>query len=176
MHIRVATRLDGGVVREVHQCAFSEDERDVVSELAVRLLFEETTPATFSLVAECDDAVVGHAAFSPVRIAIDENVRGYILAPLAVKPAYQGRGVGSQLIESGKEQLLQLGAQLLFVYGDPAFYSKFGFHHDAADRYTPPYTLKYPYGWQACVLGECNMPKAPRAIACVASLSDPKLW
>lgn len=176
MRIRVATSRDQDAVREVHQCAFGEDEREIVSELAVWLLSEETTPTTISLVAECDGAVVGHAAFSPVTMATNENAQGYILAPLAVKPDFQGQGVGSQLVESGRQKLEHLGVHILFVYGDPAFYSRFGFQADAADRYIPPYKLQYPFGWQACIVNECNISETPCEITCVTSLSDPKLW
>ena len=176
MRILVATSREQDVVREVHQCAFRKDEREIVSELAVRLLSEETAPPTISLVAECDGVVVGHAAFSPVTIASNENTQGYILAPLAVKPDYQGRGVGSQLIENGKDKLVRSGVHILFVYGDPAFYSRFGFRADAADRYIPPYRLRYPFGWQAYLVNESSVLETPHEITCVTSLCDPKLW
>ena len=85
--------------------AFSEDERRIVSTLAVNLLSEETSPETITLVAEIDGAVVGHIAFSPVTVDNNEKWTGYILAPLGVKPEYQKRGIGLKLIESGIECL-----------------------------------------------------------------------
>ena len=89
MHVRIATELDRDDVHSVHWSAFAEDEREIVSKLAVDLLSEETTPQTISLVAETDGVVVGHVAFSPVTIASNENVHGYILAPLGVRPDYK---------------------------------------------------------------------------------------
>ena len=176
MSIRIATSLDRDDVRDVHLCAFPEDEREIVSELAINLLSERTTPQTISLVAESDGTIVGHIAFSPVTVDNDENMQGYILAPLGVKPAYQKHRIGSKLIESGMQQLLKMGVNILFVYGDPEYYSKFGFRADIADRYTPPYPLQYHFGWQAIVLNECNHAKSPVSIACVTSLCDPDLW
>ena len=176
MCIRIATSLDHDDVRCVHLCAFPEDEREIVSKLAINLLFERTTPETLSLVAETGGAVVGHVAFSPVTIGNHENLQGYILAPLGVKPDYQKRRIGSKLIESGMQRLSKTGVNILFVYGDPEYYSKFGFSADVADRYTPPYRLQYPFGWQAVVLNECDIAKSSVRIACVTSLCDPQLW
>ena len=176
MHIRIATSLDLDDIREVHLCAFPDGEREIVSKLAVNLLFEETNPQTISLVAETRGAVVGHVVFSPVTIDNNEDLQGYILAPLGVKPDYQKRHIGSKLIESGMQQLLKMGVSILFVYGDPEYYSRFGFRADTADRYIPPYKLQYSHGWQAITLNECKNVKSPVKIACVTSLNDPELW
>ena len=176
MHIRIATSLDRDDVRDVHLAAFAEGEREIVSKLAINLLSEETTPQTISLVAETEGAVVGHVAFSPVTIGTNENCQGYILAPLGVKPDYQKRRIGSKLIESGMQQLSRMGVDILFVYGDPSYYSRFGFSTDAAVQYTPPYRLQYPFGWQGIALKERSTERSPIKITCVTSLCDPELW
>jgi len=176
MHIRIATNLDRDDVHSVHWSAFAEGERGIVSKLAVDLLSEETTPQTISLVAETEGAVVGHVAFSPVTIGSNKNFQGYILAPLGVNPEYQKRRIGSKLIESGMQQLSRMGVGILFVYGDPKYYSRFGFSVDAAERYIPPYELQYPFGWQGIALNECSTGKSPVKITCVTSLCDPALW
>ncbi len=176
MHIRAATNLDRDDIHSVHWSAFAEGEREVVSKIAVNLLSEEATPQTISLVAESEEIVVGHVAFSPVTIDDDRNFLGYILAPLGVKPDYQKRGIGSKLVESGMQQLSRMGVDIIFVYGDPEYYSKFGFIVDAAERYIPPYKLQYPFGWQGIALNKCSAGKSSANIVCVASLSDPALW
>jgi len=176
MHTRTATNLDRDDVHSVHWAAFAEDEREAVSKLAVNLLAEDTTPQTISLVAESAGIVVGHVAFSPVSLDNGGNFRGYILAPVGVKPDYQKRGIGSKLIESGMQQLSRRGVDIIFVYGDPEYYSKFGFGVDAAELYIPPYKLQYPFGWQGIVLNKCSARKSSANIVCVTSLSDPTLW
>ena len=176
MHIRVATSLDREDIHSVHWSAFGEDEREIVSKLAVNLLSEDTTPRTFSLVAETDGIVVGHVAFSPVTIEVSKNFQGYIMAPLGVKPDHQKRRIGSELIESGMQRLSRMGVDILFVYGDPEYYSKFGFSAEAAERYIPPYELQYPFGWQGIPLNEFRTGDSPVKMACVASLCDPALW
>ena len=176
MNIRIATIQDHDEVQRIHLSAFPEGESEIVSKLAVDLLSEKTTPRTISLVAETESAVVGHVAFSPVKFHNYENLRGYILAPLAVKPDYQGRRVGSNLVENGMQQLSAMGVDVVFVYGDPKYYGRFGFSADAARRYKAPYKLQHPFGWQAIELNECEIEESPVAISCVASLCDPKLW
>ena len=176
MRIRIATSLDRDDVRGVHLCAFPEGEREIVSKLAVNLLSEETTPQTISLVAETAGTVVGHVAFSPVTIDNNESLQGYILAPLGVKPDYQKRQIGSKLIENGVQQLLKTGVDILFVYGDPKYYSRFGFSADAAGRHPPPYQLQYPFGWQAIALNDGTIAKPSVKMTCVTSLCDPELW
>ncbi len=175
MRIRVAASSDSEAVRQVHLRAFSEGEKREVAALAVNLLSEETTPKTIALVAEADGAVVGHVAFSPVTIN-NQRQTGYILTPLGVKPDYQKRQIGSKLVESGLERLSKMGIAVVFVYGDPKYYGRFGFASDVASRYSPPYELKYPFGWQAIALSEDVLTAETAEISCVASLSDPALW
>lgn len=176
VHIRVASSLDRDSILGVHWSAFAETERELVSRLAVDLLSEKATPPVISLVAESEGIVVGHVAFSPVTFENNENIQGYILAPLGVKPDYQKLGVGSKLTESGMDRLSSLGVNIVFVYGDPEYYSKFGFSVDAARRYLPPYDLEYPFGWQSITLNEFRISESSIKIACVASLCDPALW
>ena len=176
MQIRSATSLDRNDIRSIHLSAFGEGEREVVSKLAVDLLSENTTPQIISLVAEIEGAVVGHVAWSPVTTDRNENWLGYILAPVGVKPNYQNQRIGSKLIDSGVQQLLKMGVNIVFVYGDPKYYSRFGFRADLAVRYTPPYTLQYPFGWQAIILNESNISQSSIKITCVQPLCDPQLW
>lgn len=176
MHIRIATSLDRDAVHDVHLAAFAKGEREVVSRLAINLLSDETTPRTISLVAETEGAVAGHVAFSPVTIGNNENCQGYILAPLGVKPDYQKRRTGSKLIENGMQLLSSMAVDILFVYGDPGYYSRFGFSADAAVRYIPPYRLQYPFGWQGIALKERCIDRSPVKITCITSLCDPELW
>ncbi len=176
MRIRTAIDTDLDGIREIHLCAFPEDERQIVSKLAIDLLVEYTTPQTISLVAETGNTVVGHVAFSPVKLDCNKNLQGYILAPLAVMPDYQKQRIGSNLIESGIKALLNTGINILFVYGDPGYYGKFGFNAANAENFIPQYKLQYPLGWQAIILNEFPVERAPCNIVCAASLGDPKLW
>lgn len=176
MKIREATKTDEATIRGVCLSAFPESEREQVAELAVALLSDKSAPPTLSLVAEIDDEVVGHVAFSPVTSAGDGRFLGYILSPLGVRPQNQKQGIGTQLITSGIQQLSQTDAEVVLVYGDPAYYGRFGFRTDVANCCLPPYELEYPFGWQGIALGDQNILSSTIPITCVPCLSDPALW
>jgi putative acetyltransferase len=176
MNIRIATTHDRDNIRRLYLSAFPETEREIVAKLAIDRLFETSALPTIALIAEIDGSVVGHVAFSPVGIDSNENCKAYILAPLAVKPAYQNQGIGSALIEYGIQRLSAMWVNVVFVYGDPKYYGRFGFNTDAARDFKTPYKLQYPFGWQAVVIRECVIKNAPVAIHCVRSLCDPILW
>ena len=176
MYVRSATPNDLEAVQSVHRAAFPESERELVAKLAVDLLLENTDPPTISLVGEDNDAVIAHTAFSPVTLVKQDNLQGYILAPVGVAPEHQKCGVGSQLIEHGIEQLSEKGTDIVFVYGDPKYYRRFGFSTDAAERFLPPYELEFPFGWQAMEFKEMDTGELPVQIVCIGPLSDPELW
>lgn len=54
------------------------------------------------------------------------TVCGLHLAPLAVKPEFQGQGIGSELLRFALRQKA-IRDKAIFVLGDPDFYTKFGF-------------------------------------------------
>jgi putative acetyltransferase len=78
--------------------------------------------------------IVGHVAFSPVEI---DGRQGswFGLAPLAVLPDWQRRGVGAALVKAGLEDLERIDAAGCVVLGKPAYYGRFGFAHDPALGY-----------------------------------------
>ena len=81
-----------------------------------------------SLVAESDGRIVGHIFFSPVTIANDgREVRGMGLAPMALEPGLQRRGIGSRLVEAGLETLRRQACPFVIVLGHPEYYPRFGF-------------------------------------------------
>lgn len=176
MKIRTTTQDDADAVRKVYELAFPESERDLVSRLAGELLSAAASSPILSLVAEVDGHVVGHIAFSPVTSRDTREPIGYLLAPLAVCPDHQRRGIGSRLVAEGVKQVAAMGAGVLLVYGDPKYYGRFGFTVDQGKRYTPPYPLQYAYGWQAMSLGEGDSGRPDVAIDCVAAFGHPELW
>jgi len=90
---------------------------------------------SLSLVAEVDGCVVGQAAFSPATPAVDEG-RWFALGPVAVLPEFQGRGLGSRLVLEGLHTLEGEGADGCILVGDPAYYSRLGFHLASANAPT----------------------------------------
>ncbi|MCB1800571.1 MAG: N-acetyltransferase [Gammaproteobacteria bacterium] len=176
IRVRIATKHDRNAIRRIHSLAFPQQESALIADLADRLLDEESDPASVTLVAVIGDEIVGHVAFSPVYASADSRWLGYILAPLAVAPTHHGHGIGSQLVRTGIERLAEQGTRLFLVYGDPAYYGRFGFRAEAASGLLPPYDLEYPSGWLALPLERAAIGKQPVQLTCVAPLQDPALW
>lgn len=176
MQIRSATPHDGAAIRSVYESAFPEAESAAVAKLALDLLSEATIPPTISLVAEVEGVIVGHVCFSPVTRHGSTDFIGYILAPLAVRPEQQKRGIGSSLIKSGIERVLEHDPEVILVYGDPAYYGRFGFRVEVAAGCLPPYPLKFPFGWQGMALRNREPDSGGTRIACAPPLCDASLW
>ncbi|MEM8559029.1 MAG: N-acetyltransferase [Bacteroidota bacterium] len=174
--LRRATLHDDAGIRELHLATLPEAEREVFAALSANLLAEATVPKTLTWVAETDGEIIGHVAFSPVTIGDGEPGRGYILSPLAVHPGAQRQRLGTRLVETGLAYLAERGVAVVFVYGDPDYYSRFGFEATLAEGYAAPYPLAYPFGWQARALAGSDALPSTGALTCVASLSDPALW
>ncbi|MDP2356173.1 MAG: N-acetyltransferase [Beijerinckiaceae bacterium] len=86
-----------------------------------------------SLVAEYDSEIVGHIAFVRVEALIDgKAVKAVELTPLAVAPSRQGRGIGSVLVGAGLEAARTAGFDAVFVAGDSAYFTRFGFSSQIA--------------------------------------------
>ena len=175
MQIRRAKLDDAEQINNVHLQAFEKSEAELVAKLAVDLLSENSDPETLSLIAIEDDLIIGHIAFSPIYLANTKDFAATILAPLAVLQGYQKNKVGSSLIKFGLKLISNSGEPLVLVYGDPNYYSKFGFNSELAKPFIPPYQLAYPEGWLALNLNDGALPVGGK-ISCVGSLNYPNLW
>ena len=80
-------------------------------------------------VAVHDGKVVGNIMYTRAKIVLDRSGEREVLCfgPLAVDPAFQGQGVGGALIERTKTLSRELGYKAILIFGDPAYYSRFGF-------------------------------------------------
>ena len=121
--IRSETPKDVDSIRYVNEQAFGQiEEAAIVDKLRNR------NALTISLVATKDNEVVGHIAFSPVMIESQfSSSEAVALAPMAVLPAYQHKGIGSQLVRAGLEECRRLGHDIVVVLGHPDYYPRFGF-------------------------------------------------
>ena len=83
---------------------------------------------SLSLVAEIEGDVVGHILFSRIYIETESgDVPALALAPMAVLPNHQNRGIGSQLVRTGLDISRQAGHAIVVVLGHPDYYPRFGF-------------------------------------------------
>ena len=78
----------------------------------------------FEWVCIHSNMVIGHIAFTHAYDG--SEICGLHLAPLAVKPDFQGQGIGSELLRFALRQD-EIQSSTIFVLGDPGFYTRFGF-------------------------------------------------
>ena len=121
--IRAEIAADIPAVHRVNTQAFGRPgEADLVDALRA------AARPYVSLVAASDGEVVGHIFFSPVTLEAEGSACGILgLAPMAVVPEYQRRGIGSQLVRAGLEECRRIGYDVVVVLGHPEYYPRFGF-------------------------------------------------
>ena len=117
--VRPETAADRAGIRATVGAAF---ETDAEARLVDAL--REHGDAMISLVAVRDDAVLGHVLLSVARVG---GVPVLALAPVAVTPEYQRRGIGRALIDAALERARAMGFGAVVVLGHPSYYPRFGF-------------------------------------------------
>jgi putative acetyltransferase len=133
--IRPETGQDQEAIWSVNQAAFEGDaEANLVDALRDGGFF------VVSLVAEVDGEIVGHVLFSRMAIVTSFGTMDALsLAPMAVLPRHQRRGIGTRLVETGLEACREAGHRIVIVLGHPEFYPRFGFSAELARRLESPF-------------------------------------
>lgn len=154
--IRQERKEDYDKVYEVVKAAFAcadhtnHDEQNLV----VRLRNSTAFVPDLSLVAEAEGEIVGHILFT--RAVIRQGAREHetlALAPLAVAPDYQGKGIGGLLIEAGHRVARELGFKSALLVGHPTYYPRFGYR--PAEKFGIVTDLELPADvFMACELME----------------------
>jgi putative acetyltransferase len=121
--VRAETAADVPAVYRVNELAFGRpEEANLVDALRA------SARPFISLVAVSGEQVVGHIFFSPVTLEAETAACVILgLAPLAVLPEYQRRGIGAQLVRVGLKECQRRGCDVVVVLGHPAYYPRFGF-------------------------------------------------
>lgn len=160
--IRKEQSGDLEAIREVNRLAFGQDAE---GRLVDRLRADNLLVA--SLVAVEDNRIVGHILFSELPIDTgSKTIRAAALAPMAVIPSHQRRGIGSSLIREGLEDCRSCGAAAVVVLGHLNYYPRFGFSPEKAkclrSQYSGPHfmVLELVPGVLKGVLGTVTYPPA----------------
>ena len=126
IQIRQERQEDHPQIRDLVRDAFAlarhsdGDEHNLIEKLR---LSPEYIPE-LSLVAVFGDIVLGYIMFSKISVGQSDAVA---LAPLAVRPDRQRKGIGKLLVAAGHEQARRMGYSCSVVLGDPLYYSGFGY-------------------------------------------------
>ncbi len=135
IHYRLEMPTDRAAIRAVLRDAFDQDaEGQLVDAL------RDQGYARLALVATEIDELVGYILFSHTTIqTADASLDALALAPLAVTPSRQGRGIGSALVREGLSRCTEQGHRIVLVVGHPAYYPRFGFSAELALPLASPY-------------------------------------
>jgi putative acetyltransferase len=160
VRIRPERRADLAELLSLHRIAFG-DHGEKVAGLVSDLRRRVSAAAGLSLVAQHGgwDAgeLVGHVMFTPAVLdAPRQLVTVEVLSPLAVLPQWQRRGVGGALVRHGIEILAARSVPLVFLEGDPGYYSRLGFVSGGRLGYRRPSLRIPPAAFQAMRLPACQ--------------------
>lgn len=136
--IRKETTEDVNEVDHVVKKAFENAEHSDHDEhhLVNRLRKSSKFIPELSLVAEYNGNVVGHILFTEIKVGDDTLIA---LAPLAVLPEMQNKGIGKLLIMEGHKIASQLDYKGSVVLGHETYYPKFGY------KKASQYSIKVPF-------------------------------
>ncbi len=134
--IREREPADDEAIRRLNGAAFGGPiEGRIIEEL------REARLAVIELVAVEADEIVGHILFSALKVTFGEELMPTLaLAPMAVLPGRQRRGIGSELIHHGLALARQREWWAVIVLGHPAYYPRFGFSAALAKPLAAPYS------------------------------------
>ncbi|MGL4308541.1 GNAT family N-acetyltransferase [Cetobacterium sp. SF1] len=110
------------IVKKAFENVDNSDHKE--HELVKALYKSENFIQDLSLTAKYKGKTVGYILFTKAYVGENEYL---VLAPLAVLPRYQKKGVGKNLVTQGQELAKKKGFKGVFVLGDPKYYSKFGY-------------------------------------------------
>lgn len=177
IQIRETKAEDFNDIMEVERLGFGYDKE---ARLVAELLTDKSAEPIVSLLAFYDNEAIGHILFTKAYFDGQEHQpMMHILAPLAVKPEYQQKGVGGQLIKAGLEKLRERGSTLVFVLGHKDYYPKFGFIPQATRLgYPAPYPIPDEYAdyWMVQPISQKSFNIGKGKIKCCDVLNRPEHW
>ena len=175
MNIRETYDSDFNDVLFVERAAFGQNDE---AELVSKLLKDISAKPVLSLLAFKGDRPVGHILFTRVNLTNSENTTSAILAPLAVVPDAQRQGIGGKLIEGGLELLSRSGVELVFVLGDPKYYTRHGFQPAGCLGFEATYPIpeEHTDAWMVRELSPGVIGSASGKVICADTLNKPEYW
>ncbi len=113
-------------------------------------------------IAEKEGQIVGQIAYSRGVIKYKQGAEKEVISfgPVSVLPAFQKQGTGSALITHSIKMAQSMGYPAIFIYGDPRYYSRFGFR--CAEKYeVKTADDKFAVALQVLELKQCALNNTP---------------
>lgn len=145
--IRKEGKKDFAEVQKLLNASFGQENESV---LVNRLRKNPEFIPELSLVAESfgsaldvtNCTIVGYILFFPIIIVSEkEHYKSLALAPMAVLPDFQRKGIGKELIKIGLIRAEERGFGSVIVVGHPEYYPKFGFKPASIYNIKPPFDV-----------------------------------
>jgi putative acetyltransferase len=176
MRVAAASISDLQDVLTVERAAFGrDDEADLVREL----LDDPSARPVLSLLAREGERPLGHILFTAARLeGAPRKASVTLLAPLAVVPDAQGRGIGGRLVERGLQLLSGSGVELVFVLGHPGYYTRYGFEPAGRHGLAAPFPIppEHEDAWMVLALRPGVIGSVRGTVACADVLNQAELW
>ncbi|PKD43368.1 GNAT family N-acetyltransferase [Rhodohalobacter barkolensis] len=178
MNHKVLNKNSRKEVTNLFRSAFSDSEGEsegrlignLVSELCLNIDNQEIICfGTFE-----NGSIIGSIFFT--RLQFKDNIRVYMLAPVAVSTNRQGKGVGQKLIKYGLNNLKSRSVDVVTTYGDPSYYSRVGFRPLSESTIAAPLKLSMPEGWLGLSLTGEPIPAIDERPTCVREFNNPVYW
>lgn len=151
------------------------DEGRLIGTLVTDILATVDAADLFVFSAREAGKLIGTIVFTRMGFARDDRTV-FVLAPVAVAPDQQGKGVGQRLLRHGLDALRQSGVDIALTYGDINFYGRVGFARITEAEARPPLPLTYPEGWLGQALSGDRFTPLAGPSRCVAPLASPDYW
>lgn len=173
--IRLARASDMEDVLAVERAAFGSDEEP---DLVRDLLSDNSASPVLSLMALIGERPVGHILFTGVCLEPKTSEKLSILAPLAVVPDCQRRGIGGKLVARGLDTLKESGTGLVFVLGHTEYYPRHGFHPAGELGFAAPFPIpeKNSEAWMVRELRHGIVGRTRGKVVCADTLNKPHYW
>lgn len=144
LEIRQENVNDYEQVYNVIKTAFEKAKHSDGNEqdLVVELRKSNSFIPELSLVAVNENKIIGYILFTKVKIGDNTELA---LAPLAVLPEYQKKGVGTKLIKEGHKIAKQLNYNYSIVLGSNKYYPKLGYISASKYNIKAPFNVEDDY-------------------------------
>jgi putative acetyltransferase len=145
-----------------------------LQELTLQLTDQIQDPSILGIKAHSNSEILGSLFLT--QLQFQEGIQAYLLAPVGVHPNHQGKKIGTQLIEHAIQYLKSQDTPFLMTYGDPKYYSRFGFQGVSEQVLPPPFPLSQPEGWMYRGIKLNRIPVITGKALCVEPFNQRNLW
>jgi predicted N-acetyltransferase YhbS len=119
---------DQAPIEKLHQRAFGPGR---FARTAYRVREQSGEQGCVGFVARVGSLLVGSVLLTPITVGPH---RGFMLGPLTVEPAFEGRGIGLALLRRCETAARDAGGAMILLVGDERYYARAGYARVPAGR------------------------------------------